>query len=158
MTDTLQLEVDTNVPLFRATRTFGCPKEDVFRAHVDPSLVAQWMGPRRMTMRIDTWDCRRGGSYRFTQFDDLGNEYGFFGSFHEVVPDTRIVQTFTFMGSPDDVALQRLELIDLEGGRSLLQVIFLAETFEARDGHLAAGMEHGARESYERLEELIQST
>lgn len=155
--DTLQLEVDPEIPLFRATRAFRFPKEDVFRCHTDPVLVAQWLGPRRLKTRIDSWDCRRGGSYRFTNFDDMGNEYGFFGSFHEVVPDTRIVQTFTFMGSPDDVALQRMELIDLEGGRSLLQVVFLAESFAARDSHLAAGMEQGAREGYERLEELLRS-
>jgi uncharacterized protein YndB with AHSA1/START domain len=154
--DSLQLEADPHVPLFRATRAFRFPKADVFRAHTDPALVAQWLGPRRLQTRIDSWDCRTGGSYRFTNFDDMGNEYGFFGSFHEVVPDTRIVQTFTFMGTPDDVALQRMELIDLDEGRSLLQVLFLAESFAARDGHLAAGMEHGAREGYERLEELLQ--
>jgi hypothetical protein len=75
-----------------------------------------------------------------------------------VAPDTRIVQTFTFMGTPDSVALQRTEMIDLDDGRLMLEVVFLAETFSARDGHLVAGMEHGVREGCERLEELLRST
>ena len=65
-----QIEVDQRVPLVRITREFDAPKEKVFRAHVEPELVARWMGPRSLSTRIDEWDCRTGGAWRFVQTRD----------------------------------------------------------------------------------------
>ena len=70
-------------------------------------------------------------------------------------PDELIVQTFTFEGFPDGVALERLELEDLPGGRSRLTATSLVDSFEGRDAFLASGMETGVREGYERLDELL---
>ncbi|MGZ4623195.1 MAG: SRPBCC domain-containing protein, partial [Blastococcus sp.] len=88
---------DPDVPLVRIVREFDAPVEKVFRAHTDPDLVVQWLGPRNLTMTIDHYDCRSGGSYRYihSRGDD---EFGFHGSFHEVRPNELIVQTFTFEG------------------------------------------------------------
>ena len=148
------IEVDEKVPLVRIIREFDAPKEKVFRAHTDPELVVQWQGPRGMDARIDHYDCRTGGSYRYVHARD-GEEYGFHGSFHEVRPAELIVQTFTFEGFPDSVALERLELEDLPGGRSRLTATSLVDSFEGRDAFLASGMETGVREGYERLDELL---
>ena len=87
-----------DVPLIRIVREFDAPPEKVFRAHTDPELVAQWMGPNGMQNRIDE-DCRNGGSWRYVAVRD-GEEYGFRGCFHEVRPNELIVQTFTFEGMP----------------------------------------------------------
>jgi uncharacterized protein YndB with AHSA1/START domain len=152
-----QIAVDPKVPLVRITREFNAPPDKVFRAHVDPELVTQWLGPRSTTMTIDHYDCRTGGSYRYVHVGDDGNEHGFRGCFHEVRPSSVIVQTFTYEGFPDGVALERLELEDLGDGRTRLTATSLVDSFEARDAVLASGMEHGIRESYERLEELLAS-
>src|SRR3954453_5422351 len=97
------IESDPKVPLVRITREFDAPPEKVFRAHVEPELVAQWLGPRRPTTQIDHYDCHTGGSYRYvhTRGDE---EYRFYGSFHEIRPNELIVQTFCFEGMPDGVA------------------------------------------------------
>lgn len=126
----------------------------VFRAHVDPDLIVQWLGPRRHEMRIDHYDCRTGGSYRYVHSSD-GNEYGFHGSFHEVRPDELIVQTFTFEGMPDGVALERLVFQDLGDGRTRLVATSLVDSFADRDAFVTSGMEGGVREGYERLDELL---
>jgi uncharacterized protein YndB with AHSA1/START domain len=149
-----QIIADPRVPLVRIIREFDAPKEKVFRAHTDPELVVQWQGPRGMEARIDHYDCRTGGSYRYVHTYD-GQEYGFHGSFHEVRPAELIVQTFTFEGFPDGVALERLELEDLPGGRSRLTATSLVDSFEGRDAFLSSGMETGVREGYERLDELL---
>lgn len=155
-TTTHQTEItaDPTVPAIRIVREFDAPRAKVFRAHTDPELVARWLGPRGLTMRVDHYDARTGGSYRYTHSRD-GEEYRFYGSFHEVRPDELIVQTFTFAGVPDAVALERLELTDLGGGRTRLTATSLGDSFEARDAMLASGMEHGVREGYERLDELL---
>ena len=155
-TSTHQTEItaDPAVPLIRITREFDAPREKVFQAHTDPELVVQWLGPRSTQMRIDHYDCRTGGSYRYLHVSD-GNEFGFRGCFHEVRPSELIVQTFTFEGMPDGVALEKLVLEDLGDGRTRLTATSVVDSFEARDAMLACGMEHGIREGYERLDELL---
>ena len=149
-----EITVDAEVPLVRITREFDAPPEKVFRAHTDPELVAQWLGPRGYEMRIDHYDCRTGGSYRYLHRND-GQEFGFHGSFHEVRPGEVIVQTFTFEGEPDGVALERVVFEDLGDGRTRLTATSLVDSFEARDAFISSGMEYGVREGYERLDELL---
>ena len=60
-----------------------------------------------------------------------------------------------FESAPDGIALERLVLEDLGSGRTRLTVTSLVESFEARDAFLASGMEHGVREAYQRLDELL---
>lgn len=149
-----QIFVDPDVPLVRITREFDATPEKVFRAHTDPDLVVKWLGPRRHEMRIDHYDCRTGGSYRYLHVAD-GEEYGFHGSFHEVRPSELIVQTFTFEGVPDGVALERMVLEDLGDGRTRLTATSLVDSFEGRDAFVASGMESGVHEMYQRLDELL---
>ena len=149
-----EITVDPDVPLVRIVREFDASRDQVFRAHVEPELVVQWLGPRRHEMQIDHYDCRTGGSYRYVHVSD-GNEYGFHGCFHEVRPSELIVQTFTYEGRPDEVALERLVLEDLGEGRTRLTATSLVDSFVARDAFVASGMEDGVREGYERLDELL---
>lgn len=148
------IECDADVPLVRIVREFDAPPAKVFRAHVEPELFAQWVGPRGMRMRIDHFDCRTGGSYRYVHESD-GVDHWFHGSFHEVRPDELIVQTFTYEGMPDGVALERLVIEDLGDGRTRLTGTSLVDSFADRDAFVASGMEHGVREGYERLDELL---
>jgi uncharacterized protein YndB with AHSA1/START domain len=149
-----EIAVDSEVPLVRISREFDAPIEKVFRAHTDPDLISRWLGPRSLEMRIDRYDCRTGGSYRYLHVrgDD---EFGFHGSFHEVRPNELIVQTFTFEGDPDGVALERIMFTDLGDGRTRLTSTSLVDSFAARDAFVASGMDVGVRESYERLDEVL---
>ena len=149
-----QIVADPEVPLVRIIREFDAPPEKVFRAHTDPDLVAQLMGPRGLQNRIDVWDCRTGGSWRYVASQG-GEEYGFHGSFHEVRPDELIVQTFTFDGMPDGVALEKLVLEDLGNGRTRLTATSLCDSFADRDGMLSSGMDVGVNEGYEKLDDLL---
>lgn len=147
-----EIIVDPDVPLVRITREFDAPPAKVFRAHEDPDLLAQWIGPYGLVTHVDQLDARRGGAYRYRQVDPEGNEYAFYGSFHEVRPGELIVQTFTYEGVPDGVALERLEFHDIGGGRTRLVSTSLVDSFEGRDAFVASGMEQGVREGYERLD------
>jgi uncharacterized protein YndB with AHSA1/START domain len=149
-----QIVSDPDVPLVRIVREFDAPVEKVFRAHTDPDLVVQWLGPRDLTMTIDTYDCRTGGSYRYIHSRD-GEDFGFHGSFHEVRPNELIVQTFTFEGFPDQVALEKLLLEDIGEGRTRLTATSLVDSFADRDAFVASGMETGVVEGYERLDEVL---
>jgi uncharacterized protein YndB with AHSA1/START domain len=147
------IEADPKVPVIRMSRDFNGTPEQLFRAHTDPALFAQWVGPDAMETRVVEWDARSGGSWRYVSTRN-GEEYGFRGCFHEVRPD-RIVQTFTFEGQPDGVALETLWFEDLGRGRSRLRTQSLVDSFESRDAWLASGMEVGVNEGYAALEEML---
>ena len=147
------IEADPKVPIIRLTRDFAATPEQLFRAHTDPRLFVQWNGPNSLETRIDQWDARSGGSFRFVSSRD-GEEYAFRGCFHEIRPD-RIVQTFTYEGDPDGVALQTLWFSDLGDGRTRLRIQSLVDSFDSRDAWLKSGMEVGVNEGYAKLEELI---
>ena len=151
-----EITADAKVPTIEITREFDAAPEQLFRAHVDPDLYAQWAGPRSTTMKITRWDARTGGEWAFSGSSD-GGEYAFFGSFHEVRLNERIVWTFTYEGDPDGVFLETLTFEPLEGGRTRLRVLSVTQDFETRDGMLASGMDVGVNEGYEKLDELLES-
>jgi uncharacterized protein YndB with AHSA1/START domain len=147
------IEADPTLPIIRMTRDFAATPGQLFRAHTDPDLFVQWVGPNSLDTRIEHWDARTGGSWRFVSARD-GVEFGFHGTFHEVRPD-RIVQTFTFDGEPDGVALETLWIEDLGDGRSRLRAQSLVDSFESRDAWLRSGMESGVNEGYAKLDALL---
>ena len=153
-TNALTVTAPEGVQYVDFVREFDYPVEAVFNAHRDPALVAQWLGPRDLEMEIEEYDFRTGGRYRYIH--GRGDEkYGFNGVFHVVRENEFAVQTFEFEGYPDVVALDSMRFIDLGDGRTRLEGHSVYPTQEARDGMVASGMEHGMREGYERLEELL---
>lgn len=149
-----RIEADPALPTIVITREFDAAPDRVFRAYTDPDLVVQWLGPRRLTMRIETYDARSGGAYRYTHLEDDGTEYGFRGVFHEVRPAERIVQTFAYDGFPDSVSLETAVFEDL-GGRTRVTTTSVMESLEARDAIIKSGMQDGVRQGHERLDELL---
>lgn len=149
-----QIEADPALPTIVLTREFDAPPELVFRAYTEPQLAGQWLCPRGLTMHIDEFDARTGGSYRYRHVDADGSEYAFRGVFHEVRPHDRVVQTFAFEGMSDEVTLEKTTFEDL-GGRTRVTTTSVVDTVEARDAMLATGMEAGIRDCYELLDELL---
>lgn len=149
-----QIIVDLDVPIVRIIREFDAPPDKVFRAHADPVLFARWCGPNGTRMNVEHMDCRTGGCYRYLMSDDSG-EYGFRGCFHDVRPGDLIVQTFTYEGEPDGVALERITFEDLGDGRTRLTSTSLTDSFEGRDAFVASGMEQGVVEGYQRLDAVL---
>ncbi len=147
------IEADPDLPIIRVTRDFAATPGQLFRAHTDPVLFAQWVGPGSLATRIEEWDACTGGRWRFVSRRD-GEEYAFRGCFHEVRPD-RIVQTFTYEAEPDGVALETLWFEDLGHGRTRLRTQSLVDSFESRDAWLRSGMETGVNEGYAKLEEML---
>ena len=138
----------------RITREFDAPVAKVIRAHTDPDLIVAWLGPRDLAMRIDHWDCRTGGAYRYVHSRGE-HQFAFHGCFHDVRPDKLIVQTFTWEGMPDGVALEKVRFTDLGGGRTRLTATSLVDSFADRDAFVAGGMEGGIRDGYAKLDELL---
>jgi uncharacterized protein YndB with AHSA1/START domain len=147
------IEADPTVPVIRIRRDFAATAAQLLRAHLDPELFSRWVGPDGMDTEIIEWDARDGGAWRYVARRD-GEDYGFRGCFHQITGD-RIVQTFTYLGQPDDVALETLWFEELGDGTTRLHAQSLVDSFEARDAWLASGMETGVDQGYAKLDELL---
>jgi uncharacterized protein YndB with AHSA1/START domain len=154
-TNETTIEADPNVPTIKIVREFEAPRERVYRAWTEAELVAQWMGPKDTPSRIDHWDLRTGGSYRFASVRDGEEIASFYGSFHEARPNERLVQTFTYTDVPDGVSLETATFEDAGEGRTRVTLLSVVDTFEARDMIIASGMETGVIEGFEKLDELL---
>jgi uncharacterized protein YndB with AHSA1/START domain len=154
MTHETEIIVDTEVPLVRIIREFDATPEKVYRAHVDPELFVQWIGPDARGAVVDRWDARTGGAYRY-EVRSEGFETGFNGTFHELRENELIVQTFSWEGMPDGVALEKLHFEAIDGGRTRLTATSLVDSFADRDAFVASGMETGVVEGYKKLDVLL---
>jgi uncharacterized protein YndB with AHSA1/START domain len=139
-------------------REFDAPIELVFKAHTDPELFPQWIGPRGLATTLEKFEPVSGGSWRFTQTEKDGSSYGFHGVFHEVSP-TRVIQTFEFDGLPESghVTLETMTLEPLPNNRTKLTTHSVFQSVTDRDGMVQSGMEHGVVEGYERLDEILET-
>ena len=137
----------------RTERVFDAPRDRVWAVYTDPALIPEWWGPRNVTTVVDKMDMRVGGDWRFVMQTD-GGESGFRGTYREITPPERVVQTFEWEGLPGHVLIETAEFEDL-GDRTKVTTTSLFHTTEERDGMLEAGMEGGLNESYARLDELL---
>jgi uncharacterized protein YndB with AHSA1/START domain len=139
-------------------REFDAPRELVFKAFTDPKLYVQWLGPRGLSMTLETFEPRNGGSWRYIQKDANGNEFAFHGVNHEVTSPHRIISTFEFEGLPEKghVALETTRFEELPGNRTKLTTQSVFQSVVDRDGMLQSGMEEGINDSYDRLDELLK--
>jgi uncharacterized protein YndB with AHSA1/START domain len=155
MSNALKLTIPEGLPFIDFEREFDFPVAEVFRAHKEPGLIAQWLGPRRTQIQIDHYDFRTGGSYLYRHTGPDGRSYAFRGIFHTVRENDVAIQTFEFDGYPDVVSIEFMTFEDLGGGRSRLRGHAVYPGMEARDGMAQSGMEGGMSEGYQRLEELL---
>ena len=152
-TMTVSLPADDQILM---TREFDAPAALVYRAYTTPELVMRWWAGRRGEMRSVDIDLRVGGAWRWVMDAHGGHEVAFHGVYREIVPDARLVFTETFEGAPDSEALSTVTFAE-SAGRTTLSILMELPSRDVRDAILATGMEQGAAESLELLEEVARS-
>ena len=141
---------------FVITRAFNAPRELVWDACTKPEHIQKWWGCNESEMTVCQNDLRVGGAWRFVLQMPGGGELGFNGVFREVSPHERLVRTSVYEPMPQYPSLVTLVLEERDG-KTLMTETTRHETIEARDGHLHSGLEGGARQSLDRLEEYVAS-
>jgi uncharacterized protein YndB with AHSA1/START domain len=151
---TTRIAAEPGLPFIDIEREFAAPRELLFRAHVDPGLLAQWLGPAKYEMVVERLEVRDGGSWRYLHRGADGAEHGFRGVFHGEPSVEGITQTWEYEGWPGHVSLESLTF-EQRGGRTTLRAHAVYQSVEDRDGMIASGMEGGVNEGYARLDELV---
>lgn len=149
---TLELEGDHVVIV---KRRFAAPPEEVYRAHIEPELVKQWMlGPEGWSMPVCLNDARPGGKIRYEWSNGKGQGFHLTGEFIELDPPRRIVHVER-MHVPDPTPDNRVETtFTAEGSGTLMVARMTLPDKATREAMLATGMEHGMEASYQRLDSI----
>jgi len=138
------------------TREFDAPRALVYRAWTEPELIERWWGGEHGEVTSAEIDLRVGGVWRCVMALEDGSEATFRGEYREVVPNERIVSTEVYEGIPEAQALNTVTFVEREG-RTVLRMLVEHASKEARDAHLASGMETGMQEGMDLLEGVVLS-
>jgi uncharacterized protein YndB with AHSA1/START domain len=145
------------------TRTVNAPRHLVYRAWTTPELVKRWWPGRRGEMKVADMDFRVGGAWRYVMVAHGEFEVAFHGTYREIVPNERIVQT-EVMESPDvapdseeGAVVNTVTFSDADGGATLVSICTDAGSKDVRDMIAQSGMEGGVREQFELIEELARN-
>jgi uncharacterized protein YndB with AHSA1/START domain len=149
----LTLPSDTEILM---TREFAAPARLVWKAYTTPELVAQWWGGKRGNVTICEIDLRVGGKWRYVMTANQGFEVGFHGEYREIAEHERLVYTEVFEGMPDGDSEPALNLVTFHeaDGRTTLEMLTQVSSKEVRDMIIDSGMEGGAQEGLDLLEQI----
>jgi uncharacterized protein YndB with AHSA1/START domain len=142
-------------------RTFDAPRELVFKAWTDPTLVAKWWGPNEFTTPICELDARPGGKIRIVMHGPKGTDFDIdlpmTGIFQEFDPPRRLVFTAEALhdekGIPQLVTLDTVTFTEVGGKTQITLDVVVVKSTPASAGALA-GMEMGWSQSLDKLVEL----
>ena len=135
-------------------RTFNAPRDLVFEAHTSCGHMSKWWGPRRYEIADCEIDFREGGAWRIVHRAE-GEEHVFRGEYREIVRPERVTWTFEWLGAPGSIAVETLALEETDG-KTTITVTSVYDSVETRNAVLQSGMEEGAAETWDRLDEYLQ--
>ena len=149
-----QITIPPGEPVIKVRRFFKAPPELLYRVITEGEFLRRWWGPRRLEVAECDVDLRVGGTWRVVHRAPDGTEFVFHGEFLELTPPWRRVGTWVWEGAPEHKATETLVFEPMDGGTMLVSTM-VHTSVEARDMHVANGMEGGIIESHERLDEVL---
>lgn len=140
----------------KLVRVFDAPRALVWEAVTKPEHIRRWWGCRDHEMIVCEMDFRVGGRWRYVQRTPDGHEHPFTGVYKEIVEGEKTVSTFIYdvENIRDHASLETVTLEERDG-KTVLTNLVRHDSPESLEGHLSTGMERGATESMNRLEELL---
>ena len=142
---------------FTMSRDFDAPRELVWKACTDSTLIPNWWGPAYYTTVVEQNELAVGGAWRFIQTDAQGNRHVFYGVYQEVRQPEKLAYTFEYEPYAGHVSVDAITFEELPGGKTRLTAVTTFTTLEDLEGMLQSGMEEGAVEGWDRLEALAAS-
>ena len=146
---TITTPSDTQI---RFERIFDAPREVVWRAFTDPTLISEWWGGGA---EVEHMDVRVGGSWKFLggHMPD-GTKFVFRGDYLEVDPPSRLVQTYENGWMNGMTWREQMEFEEMGEQTRFIQTSTFEST-EQRDTVLPT-VEQGANFTYSRLDKVLE--
>ena len=153
MIDTLTITTPSEREV-TVTRLFSAPRTLVFDALTKPELLRRWYGPTGWELLKCEIDLRTGGKWRFVSRHPNGKEIGQLGVYQEIVPGEKIVNTENWEDWDAGETLVTTVLTE-ENGITKLTSTMLFPSESVRDTVLKGGLEHGSKECYDKLDDVL---
>jgi uncharacterized protein YndB with AHSA1/START domain len=118
-----------------------------------PEHVSKWFFDR--DLKECSIDLRVGGNYHFVFVTEDGTEMSFRGTYLEVEPPTRTVQTWLYDGWPDADAIESIDLHEAHGVTKMTNKLAFSDK-AGRDRMIKGGFE-GIQDADDRMEDLLRS-
>lgn len=135
------------------TREFDAPMGLVFDVLTKPEHVRKHVAPFGEEVTTCSIDLRVGGNYHFVFVTDDGTECSFRGTYLEVDPPTRTVQTWVFEGWPDVEAVESIDLRETDGVTKLTWKL----AFRDQAGRDHMSRTDGLEANFDHVEDLLRS-
>jgi len=135
-------------------RIFDASRELVFDALTTPELLKRWYGPTGWTLILCEIDLKVGGNWHFVVERPDGKKIGQKGVYHEVIRPERIVNTESWEDWDPGETLVTTTLVEIDQ-KTTLTSTSLFPSQEVRDIILKSGLDDGAKQSYQRLADLL---
>ncbi len=132
------------------TREFDLPVKLLFKAYVEPEIVAQWMNTKVLKL-----ESKKHGAYAFETTDPMGNKHGFNGTIHEFVEEEKITRTFEMENTPFEPWLEYLQFEQLSDDTSKLTMHVIYKSVEQRDQLLKMPFAQGINMAHNRIQEIL---
>jgi uncharacterized protein YndB with AHSA1/START domain len=97
------------------TREFDAPIALVFKVLTQPEQLRKHCAPFGEEVTVCEVDLRVGGNYHYVFVTDDGRECSFRGTYLEIKPPTRTVETWIFDGWPGVEAVESMDLHETDG-------------------------------------------
>ena len=86
----------TSEPVFKISRSFDAPRDFVWKACTEPERMAQWWGPKGVTVGKYRMDLRVGGGYHYSMKTPDGHEMWGKFVYREIIKPEKLVFVNSF--------------------------------------------------------------
>jgi uncharacterized protein YndB with AHSA1/START domain len=135
------------------TREFEAPIALVFDVLTKPEHVSKWFAPFECKVTECSIDLRVGGNYHIVFVTGDGTECSFRGTYLEIEPPTRTVETWQFEGWPDAEAVESVDLHEVDGVTRLTMKL----AFRDKAGRAHMTKSDGQEDSFDKMEDYLRS-
>ena len=149
----ITVDAPAGEPVMRLTRLFDAPRALVWETFTKAEHIARWWGPHKYAVEVHEFEVRPGGKWRISHSEGA-RRMEFFGEYREVVKPERLVRTFCFGDFPP--IEEEYEFRD-EGGLTRLVCTQRFPNVMGRDMMARGGAAEGGRQSFERLDALLDA-
>lgn len=134
-------------------REFDAPIELVFDVLTKPEHVSRWFAPFGCEMKECSIDLRVGGNYHQVFVAEDGTECSFRGTYLEVEPPTRTVETWLFEGWPDAEVVETVDLQETDG----VTKVTMKSAFRDKAGRAHMTRFDGQEDSFNKMEDVLRA-
>ncbi len=153
----LKVDAPAGEPITIMTRSFRAPAALVWQVLTEPQHIARWWGGPSYTSKVVVakHDFRVGGEWRYESHDLEDNVVVFLGAFQDIVPPIKFVRTFGMEGMFEGKTIVETLMLEEKDGATEHRIVTVYETIADRDAMVDSGMEDGARETLDQMQDIL---